>query len=90
MLSLDNDLMKRKVFRAVAILAGILGVALVIFRADDPVNSVALPLTSMQRPVGDGFQPITPMQGVIAFAITAASFGLVTLLDHLVLNPKGH
>ncbi|MCB1466583.1 MAG: hypothetical protein KDK08_05425 [Rhizobiaceae bacterium] len=35
-------------------------------------------------------QPITPMQGVIAFAITAASFGLVTLLDHLVLNPKGH
>lgn len=64
MLSLDNDLMKRKVFRAVAILAGILGVALVIFRADDPVNSVALPLTSMQRPVGDGFQPITPMQAV--------------------------
>ena len=56
--------MKRKVFRAVAVLAGIVGVALVILRADDPVKPAPVPLTAVQHPVGDGFQPITPLQAV--------------------------
>lgn len=56
--------MKRKVFRAVAVLAGIVGVALVILRADDPVKPTPVPLSAVQHPVGDGFQPITPLQAV--------------------------
>lgn len=54
--------MKRKVFRVVAVLAGIVGVALAILRADEPVRKSPLPAATVQRASSDGFQPITPIQ----------------------------
>lgn len=50
-MSLDNELMKRKVFRVVAVLAGIIGVALAILRADEPVSKSSFPWLRHHVPV---------------------------------------
>ena len=56
--------MKHKVFRVVAVFAGIAGIVLTIQRANDTARPALLPVSTAQRLAGEGFQPITPMQPV--------------------------